>query len=307
MKSKTILGMVIVLFLINMVSQYSASAQEKFTLKDIKIEQVMAKTDIVITGEGGKIRTEGSIGTIPNKQFPGETILLERVVHNGAIHRFKGTVNGTALDRMSQFRDSGFTGYVFEGDETDPLTFRCTYGKGYVYVGGKGSVTLKDGKRVALGGSSASSPHSAAQGASFSAKESRMTDVLNEYLLLTVFAANIDHPELVQIVKPIFDKHRLPFEALKGGTENLQDHELSLGLAAGSRYWVVTFGSKWADFLGLWIDSRGDFPAISFRNGSVSLGNGDPPPMRISDGMQAKVSEQVWEYEPGKWVLKGTP
>ncbi len=43
------------------------------------------------------------------------------------------------------------TGYEFQGDETDPLTFLLLDKIGLVYLHGRGVVTMMDGKQVKLG------------------------------------------------------------------------------------------------------------------------------------------------------------
>lgn len=51
-----------------------------------------------------------------------------------------------------------FQGAQFDGDTTDPLTFLMIQSAGFVYVHGKGRVTLKDGSTVVLPDSSATVP-----------------------------------------------------------------------------------------------------------------------------------------------------
>lgn len=43
-----------------------------------------------------------------------------------------------------------YAGYTFESDALDPLQFRVVEGVGYVYIGGKGKVTLPDGSVISL-------------------------------------------------------------------------------------------------------------------------------------------------------------
>jgi len=55
---------------------------------------------------------------------------------NGAIHTWIGKFS--------------YGGYVFDSSETAPLQFKVTKESGYVYVGGKGSVTGPKGKAIRL-------------------------------------------------------------------------------------------------------------------------------------------------------------
>lgn len=44
-----------------------------------------------------------------------------------------------------------FQGFEFYGEESDPLTFVLIENRGYVYLHGKGTVSLKDGKKARFG------------------------------------------------------------------------------------------------------------------------------------------------------------
>jgi hypothetical protein len=139
----------LLLFLI--VLPYCLFAQENLLLKDIKIDSVTASTDVTITIDPkGYWNIEGKRGTIPAPDNPKERIVVENIMHNGAIHHFKGRVEGRDLEQIIHLK-VGFDGYVFEGDEDNPLTFKCVYKTGYTYSGGKGKVTMKDGKQITLG------------------------------------------------------------------------------------------------------------------------------------------------------------
>jgi hypothetical protein len=43
-----------------------------------------------------------------------------------------------------------YSGYTFASDPNDPLQFRVDHNGGYVYIGGKGTVTKPDGSVVSL-------------------------------------------------------------------------------------------------------------------------------------------------------------
>jgi hypothetical protein len=132
----------------------SLPAASEFILKDIQIKTVTAKTDVTISfAPDGSWNIAGEKGTVPAPDFPDERVEVDTIFHDGAIHRFRGTVKGTDLERVVRVK-VGLDGYVFEGNESDPLTFRCVAGKGYVYVSGKGRVTTKDGREVKCEGRS---------------------------------------------------------------------------------------------------------------------------------------------------------
>jgi hypothetical protein len=54
----------------------------------------------------------------------------------GAKHTWKGNIT--------------YAGYTFASDPNDPLQFQVTRDKGYVYIKGKGTVTMRDGTVVEL-------------------------------------------------------------------------------------------------------------------------------------------------------------
>jgi len=67
---------------------------------------------------------------------------------SGSVHRYIGESTGFYADQMK------FRGVKFNGtSEDDPLTFALLKDIGYVYLHGKGIVTLQDGTKVELGGS----------------------------------------------------------------------------------------------------------------------------------------------------------
>ena len=125
--------------------------EDKHLLSDIKIAPESAKTEMTFSEEpNGKISIKGKMGTVPAKDNHEERIVLDNMFHDSAVHHFKGKVPGEAIEKIEGIRVN-LSGYVFEGSIDQPLTFRCVLGKGYVYLDGNGTVTMKDGSVVKLG------------------------------------------------------------------------------------------------------------------------------------------------------------
>ena len=116
------------------------NVRKQFILRDIKINSGMTTTDVTISQPGSKtpLEIKGNLEYSLIGDSPRSNLAV-----NGAVHHIKGRVEMEGL---------GFEQYIFEGDEDDPLTFRCVHGTGYVYQGGKGKViTKKTGKEIKLG------------------------------------------------------------------------------------------------------------------------------------------------------------
>lgn len=146
-----ILGLSCSLLLTSGLRAIAHGQEDKLVLSDIKIAPESAKTEMTFSGEpNGKISIEGKMGTVPAKDNPKERIVLDNMFHDSATHHFKGKVPGEAIEKMEGIRVN-LSGYVFEGSMDQPLTFRCVLGKGYVYLDGNGTVTMKDGSGVKLG------------------------------------------------------------------------------------------------------------------------------------------------------------
>lgn len=90
---------------------------------------------------GGNLEIDGKVeylvtsGATPNLMGPG------------AINRWQGAVIGMQWENI----DGTVAAYAFWGEQEDPLTFGSVQGIGYVYLHGKGSVTMPGGKEVRLG------------------------------------------------------------------------------------------------------------------------------------------------------------
>lgn len=88
----------------------------------------------------------------------GETILSSEcdteTIYSGIEnnHRwFTGNIDYEGSEYTITGKKLHLLGYAFESDKERPLIFKLFKGKGFVYVSGKGTVTLKDGKEIKLG------------------------------------------------------------------------------------------------------------------------------------------------------------
>lgn len=170
-----ILVILIMLSYISSTNMLQATEPEdaKATLEDAQIQQIetegiggcfiisdiLPETDTGIvcsftikTGtnpENWLLKTVYSKDTIPMKMSQGP---LAGAVITGTGSYFTPAGDISSLKSGSVLRFEGkvlLKGFTFEGDEQDPLTF-ILLEKGLVYVTGKGKVTLKDGRLIAL-------------------------------------------------------------------------------------------------------------------------------------------------------------
>lgn len=76
---------------------------------------------------------------VPTKTTKSSGSLKDLTFQHGAIHFLVGKVSfgGTA---------------VFDSSSSDPLQFKCDMRKGYIYVGGTGTVTLQGKRRISFSG-----------------------------------------------------------------------------------------------------------------------------------------------------------
>lgn len=149
-----ILGLGCSLLLISGLVTVAYGQEAKFVLTDIKIAPESAETEMTFSADAnGMISVEGQIGTVPDKRHPGQRKVLDNMFHDSAVHHFKGKILGEAIERKNVWSgiQVNISGYIFEGSIDQPLTFRCVLGKGYVYLDGTGTVTMKDGSVVKLG------------------------------------------------------------------------------------------------------------------------------------------------------------
>lgn len=108
------------------------SAEDQFVIKDEKFQAQVkeeCKADIEFQMKDGKLvaRARGVL-LIRDGEFV--------IWCYGAEHKWIGVIT--------------YEGYVFDSDKENPLQFRVDKDKGYVYVGGRGTVTTPDGVVVKL-------------------------------------------------------------------------------------------------------------------------------------------------------------
>ena len=108
-----------------------AVSGERFVVPvEVTGDSIETRSDVTVTGVGaGLVQFSGNI----ESAMVGFG-LRQLVWNRGATHHLKGRI---------EFRGGGFEDYIFEGDVNDPLTFQLVAGIGYVYRGGKGTVTRK--------------------------------------------------------------------------------------------------------------------------------------------------------------------
>jgi len=111
----------------------ACNAEDQFVIKDEKF-QAQVKEECMINVEfwmeHGKLATGARGGVLPIRD--GKPVIW----CHGAKHKWIGKIT--------------YKGYVFDSDKENPLQFRVDKDKGYVYVGGRGTVTLPDGRVVKL-------------------------------------------------------------------------------------------------------------------------------------------------------------
>ena len=82
------------------------------------------------------VKSPGAFHNIPNKFSQRSGTLVDLTYSHGAKHIIIGKIS--------------FMNYVIESDAADPLLFLCDKNRGYVYLKGKGTVTLPDKRIVSL-------------------------------------------------------------------------------------------------------------------------------------------------------------
>ncbi len=101
-----------------------------FVIKDLKADENYhgpCQTELTFSSVNGQMMSSGSMSTDSNGYASAWC--------NGAKHTWIGKVP--------------YSGYVFDSDEKSPLQFKVDK-SGYVYVAGKGSVTMPDGTTITL-------------------------------------------------------------------------------------------------------------------------------------------------------------
>lgn len=111
------------------------------TLKDCPIEKGLnpANTPLIISQpeENGALSVKGPV--IYALKFVGNKLVNRpKLFVDNVMHKIVGRVKMCSC--------------IFESEEDHPMIFRCVYGKGYVYLEGKGKITMeKTGEIIKLG------------------------------------------------------------------------------------------------------------------------------------------------------------
>jgi len=129
-----------------------------------------------------------------------------------------------------------------------------------------------------------------------------VNNVINDYLTLIVWIINRENfstTEVWQTGRALLDKHHFEGAKAKGTIavpESFEAVLISNGLVA------LNFRSVWVDPLPILITSRGDFPPIQIRNGSVSPVD-DKVRLRIDigDGTEVMVDGVNYIYKKSQW------
>ncbi len=124
-----------------------------------------------------------------------------------------------------------------------------------------------------------------------------MNLLANDYLTIVVFLLNRSSEEM----------HNLAMDAMK--RLELIDAKSAAEVGADGFQMILTswgtsivFDSEWADPLDKMLNTRGNLPAMSFRNGSAGVRNREgSDTLGISDGTEMLVEDAVWTFQNGKW------
>jgi len=107
-----------------------SSCSSPFEINDLKADknyQGKCSTELTFSSSNGQVMSSGSMSTDTNGYSSAWC--------EGAKHTYKGKV--------------AFDGYTFESDGASPLQFEVDK-TNYVYVTGKGTITMPDGTIVSL-------------------------------------------------------------------------------------------------------------------------------------------------------------
>lgn len=132
-------------------------------------------------------------------------------------------------------------------------------------------------------------------------ERTKINEMINDYLIISLFALNTSRKEMDELAWPIIRKHNLDEARMKSPVtaDNFEMILTSWGFA-------LRFGSNWVDPIPLIIDRRGDFPEISFRNGAVGpRSKGSAFTINIGEGLEAKLGEKIWKFQNQKWTITG--
>lgn len=130
-----------------------------------------------------------------------------------------------------------------------------------------------------------------------------LRNVITDYLTLCVWIINRDNFSSIDVWKTgrsLLDKHHFEGAKAKGTIavpESFEAVLISSGLVA------LKFRAVWVDPLPILVDSRGDFPPVQIRNGSVSpIDDKVSLQIAIADGTEVMVDGVVYVYKSAQWL-----
>ncbi|HVN98013.1 MAG TPA: ankyrin repeat domain-containing protein [Syntrophorhabdaceae bacterium] len=121
----------------------------------------------------------------------------------------------------------------------------------------------------------------------------------NDYFTMLLFLLNRMPDYLRENAIPVFKKYNLIDAQIVAGYSQQEDKFEMLLTSGGS---TPVFKTDWVDPLFKFLSKRGDFPPMSFRNGSVTLDS--QTNVVIDSGMELMVGEKTYRYTKDKdWEL----
>jgi hypothetical protein len=129
-------------------------------------------------------------------------------------------------------------------------------------------------------------------------------DVLaKDYLSIVLFALNRSTGGLRTLGRPALRQHQLDGTRVSPNisADDFKMVPTSIGIG-------IVFGSTWADPLPKILGKRGDFPAMSFRNGSADIQEQEgSQTLRIAEGTEMQFQGKTWAFQQEKWSLARPP
>jgi hypothetical protein len=130
------------------------------------------------------------------------------------------------------------------------------------------------------------------------------SDVLaRDYLSVVMFALNRSSDGLRSLGRPALTKYNLEGTRVLANISADGFEMVSTPMGTG-----VDFGNTWADPLPKILGRRGDFPAMSFRRGSVEIvEKAGVQTLSITEGTEMQLGEETWILHGDKWELESPP
>jgi hypothetical protein len=130
-------------------------------------------------------------------------------------------------------------------------------------------------------------------------REAPADPLARDYLTIVVFALNRASGGLRGPGRPALARHGL--DRTRVSADISADGFTMVPTSMGTG---IVFGSAWADPLPKILGKRGDFPAMSFRNGSADIQEqAGLQTLRVAEGTEMQFQEKIWAFQQGKWSL----